>query len=128
MNLSEPILRGNKLKLLSLFYNTNSNAQIKVSPEEIITLIVKKVQESGQYKGIKLNDNVKKALDNIKEVTYANNLFYPIFYNKDDQQKEDYVVLENSLYEKYPELKFHIDRIIGPRTILEKPLDAEIIQ
>ena len=65
MALSDKIIKGNKLKMLMVTYNSLRNESETPLIHDIMNLILRKIKETGQYRGVVVD---KALLDSIVEI------------------------------------------------------------
>ena len=128
MALSDKIIKGNKLKMLMVTYNSLRNESETPLLHDIMNLILRKIKETGQYRGVAVDKELLNSITEIKSVLYYNGTILPEFFNpQDDIIEEPIEELEKRVYEERPEYKDIIAKLIGPVKIESPILDAEIV-
>ena len=128
MALSDKIIKGNKLKMLIVTYNSLRNESETPLLHDIMNLILRKIKETGQYRGVVVDKELLNSITEIKSVLYYNGNILPEFFNpQDDIIEEPIEELEKRVYEARPQYKDIIAKLIGPVKIETTVVDAEIV-
>ena len=128
MALSDKIIKGNKLKMLMVTYNSLRNESETPLLHDIMNLILRKIKETGQYRGVVVDKALLDSIVEIKSVLYYNDTILPEFFNPQyDIIEEPIEELEKRVYQARPQYKDIISKIIGPLKIESPIVDAEIV-
>jgi hypothetical protein len=128
-SLAERVVRDNKLRILTLAYDNFGAKTASVELSDILTLILKKIQLTGQYKGEAIPPHILQGIMGIEKLNYINGMLLPEIYksNKEVLIEDTIRELEEKIYSVKPEYENYIDNLIGPLTDATPVLDAEIV-
>ena len=128
-SLAERVVRDNKLRILTLAYDNFGAKTASVELSDILTLILKKIQSTGQYKGEVVPTHILQGIMNIEKLNYINGMLLPEIYksNKEVLIEDTIRELEEKIYSVKPEYENYIANLIGPLTVATPVLDAEIV-
>ena len=128
-SLAERVVRDNKLRILTLAYDNFGAKTASVELSDILTLILKKIQSTGQYKGEVVPTHILQGIMNIEKLNYINGMLLPEIYKSDIEVLIEDTIreLEEKIYSVKPEYENYIANLIGPLTVATPVLDAEIV-
>ena len=128
-SLAERVVRDNKLRILTLAYDNFGAKTASVELSDILTLILKKIQSTGQYKGEVVPTHILQGIMNIEKLNYINGMLLPEIYKSDKEVLIEDTIreLEEKIYSVKPEYENYIANLIGPLTVATPVLDAEIV-